>query len=93
MSAGLTRDSAPRPAPGVRLQHSRARGTTVVLAPERVFEPDAVAADVLTRLDGTRRVADLAAELAAEYDADAATIERDVLALLDDLVDKGVVTP
>jgi len=93
VSAGLTRESAPRLAPGVRLQESRARGTSVLLAPERVLEPDAVAADVLARLDGARCVAEIAEELAAEYDAEAATIERDVLALLAELTDKGVVTP
>ncbi|SDG10627.1 pyrroloquinoline quinone biosynthesis protein D [Limimonas halophila] len=91
MSAGLTRASVPRLAAGVRLQHSRARGGTVLLAPERVFTPDAVAVEVLELLDGARSVADVAAVLAASYDADAATIERDVLALLADLADKGVI--
>jgi len=91
MSAALTRDSMPRLAAGVRLKHDRVRGGTVLLAPERVLIPDAVAVEVLALLDGARSVSDVAAVLAESYDAPAATIERDVLALLEDMADKGVI--
>lgn len=90
-ASALTGDSVPRLAPGVRLKDDRARGQTVLLAPERVLVPDATAVEVLQRLDGVRSVAQLSQTLAAEYDAPVATIQADVLALLADLKEKGFV--
>jgi pyrroloquinoline quinone biosynthesis protein D len=90
-AAGLTADSVPRLAPGVRLKDDKARGQTVLLAPERVLVPDDTALEVLRRLDGARSVSQLSGELAAEYDAPADTIQADVLAMLADLKEKGFV--
>ena len=90
-SAPITADSVPRLAPGVRLKDDKARGQTVLLAPERVLVPDATAVEVLQRLDGRQSVAQLSQALAAEYDAPAQTIQADVLAMLADLAEKGFV--
>lgn len=51
----------------------------------RYFDLDDVAADIWRRLAQPVRVADLCAGLAAEYDADRETIERDVLPWLERL--------
>lgn len=85
--SGITRDSRPALRAGVRLQQDRARDQWVLLAPERVVELDDIALVVAQR-DGTRSLAQIAQELAAEFDADAAQIEADVIELTDTLHQK-----
>lgn len=80
MSA-LNASSQPRLAAGVRLQHDRARGQWVLLAPERVIELDDIAHAIVERCDGARSLAAIAADLAADFEADPAEVERDVLDL------------
>ncbi|ABJ89924.1 pyrroloquinoline quinone biosynthesis peptide chaperone PqqD [Xanthomonas oryzae pv. oryzae] len=79
--SSITRDSQPALRAGVRLQHDRTRDQWVLLAPERVVELDEIALVVAQRYDGTRSLAQIAQELAAEFDADAADIEADVIEL------------
>ncbi|WP_126967608.1 pyrroloquinoline quinone biosynthesis peptide chaperone PqqD [Xanthomonas arboricola] len=79
--SGITRESQPALRAGVRLQHDRARDQWVLLAPERVVELDEIALVVAQRYDGTRSLAQIAQELAGEFDADAADIEIDVIEL------------
>ncbi|AAM37961.1 pyrroloquinoline quinone biosynthesis peptide chaperone PqqD [Xanthomonas citri pv. citri] len=86
--SGITRDSRPALRAGVRLQQDRARDQWVLLAPERVVELDDIALVVAQRYDGTRSLAQIAQELAAEFDADAAQIEADVIELTDTLHQK-----
>jgi pyrroloquinoline quinone biosynthesis protein D len=81
----------PRLARGVRLRDDQARGRTIVLAPERLFVPDDTALAVLTLLDGQRSAGDVIDALAAQYDAPRAEIAADVLALLAELAERGVV--
>ncbi|GGC42689.1 pyrroloquinoline quinone biosynthesis protein PqqD [Siccirubricoccus deserti] len=83
--------SIPRLAPGMRLREDKARGQWVVLGPERMFVPDAVALEVLRLLDGARSIDAMADDLAALYDAPRTEILADVLALLEDLHARGVV--
>ncbi|ATS22137.1 MULTISPECIES: pyrroloquinoline quinone biosynthesis peptide chaperone PqqD [Xanthomonas] len=86
--SGITRDSQPALRAGVRLQHDRARDQWVLLAPERVVELDDIALVIAQRYDGTRSLAQIAQELAAQFDADAAQIEADVIELTDTLHQK-----
>ncbi|MCS3745533.1 pyrroloquinoline quinone biosynthesis protein D [Xanthomonas arboricola] len=79
--SGITRESQPALRAGVRLQHDRARDQWVLLAPERVVELDEIALVVAKRYDGVRSLAQIAQELAAEFDADATEIEVDVIEL------------
>ncbi len=72
----------------MRLQHDRARDQWVLLAPERVVELDEIALVVAQRYDGTRSLAQIAQELAGEFDADAADIEIDVIELTATLYQK-----
>jgi coenzyme PQQ biosynthesis protein PqqD len=62
----------------------------VLLAPERTFDLDAVAADVLGFVDGIRSVDDIVTALAEKYVEDRGVIERDVIDLLDELLRKRV---
>lgn len=75
----------------VKLRRDEARERWTILAPERVFSPDAVAVAVLQLCDGARSTDDIAAELARSYAAPKAQILADVTAMLQDLADKGVV--
>lgn len=75
----------------VRLRHDPARGRWTILAPERVFTPDAVAVAVLQLCDGTRTLDRIAEELSESYDAPKDRILADIASMLQDLADKGVV--
>ena len=75
----------------IKLREDRARGGAIMLAPERVFNPDPIAAAVLKLCDGERMVSTIADILAKDYEAPAGEILKDVLQMLQDLADKGVV--
>ena len=53
--------------------------------------PDEIAVAVLKLCDGARIVDDIAGELAKEYNAPTEEIVADIIAMLQDLADKGVV--
>ena len=83
--------SVPRLARGARLREDAARGGRwVVMAPERMFVPDETALEVLRLLDGARSVDAVVDDLAARYAAPREEIAADVLALLWELEEKGV---
>jgi len=86
-------DAATRPVvpPHVKLRHDAGRGRWIILAPERLFDPDDVAVEVLKLCDGQRTVADIAEHLAKEYNAPENEITADIVEMLQDLADKGVV--
>ena len=84
--------SAPRLPRHIKLRHDAARDRWIILAPERVHAPDAVAVAVLELCDGVRTVGAIAAELAQTYDAPKDMILADISAMLQELADKGVVT-
>ena len=84
--------SAPRLPRHVKMRRDTARDCWLILAPERVFTPDAVAVAVLQLCDGSRTVEAIAAELAKTYDAPAGRILEDIVPMLQGLADKGVVT-
>jgi pyrroloquinoline quinone biosynthesis protein D len=84
--------SIPRLPRHIKMRHDRARGCWLILAPERVFTPDAIGVAVLQLCDGSRSVDMIARELAETYSAPPERIVADILAMLQDLADKGVVT-
>jgi pyrroloquinoline quinone biosynthesis protein D len=84
--------SQPRLLRHIKLRHDAVRDQWTILAPERVFTPDAIAVAVLQLCDGERTVSGIAAELAQAYNAPAERILADIVPLLQDLADKGVVT-
>jgi len=75
-----------------KLKFDETRQVWVILAPERVLAPDEIAIEVLKLCDGARSVAHMVDELAAKYAADRAAISADVIAMLQDLADKGFLT-
>lgn len=75
----------------IKLRHDPGRGRWLILAPERVFEPDETSVEVLRRCNGERTVAEIATLLAQEFQAPADVILADITEMLQDLADKGVV--
>jgi pyrroloquinoline quinone biosynthesis protein D len=75
-----------------RLKFDETRQVWVILAPERVLAPDEIAVEVLQLCDGNRNVADMIDQLAAKYAAERGAIAIDVIAMLQDLADKGFLT-
>lgn len=92
ISVAIDAQSKPSLSPHARLRHDATRARWIILAPERIFEPDAIAGAVLRLCDGTRAVEDIAIELSRSYDADRQQILGDILSMLQDLADKGVIT-
>jgi len=75
-----------------RLKFDETRQVWVILAPERVLAPDEIAVEVLQLCDGIRSVADMVDQLASKYAAEREAIATDVIAMLQDLADKGFLT-
>jgi len=75
-----------------RLKFDETRQRWVILAPERVLAPDEIAVEILQLCDGVRSVEQMIDELAAKYTADRDAIGADVVAMLQDLADKGFLT-
>ena len=87
-AATIDLDAKPRLRRGVRLVRDEARGQWTLLAPERIFNADTVAAEVLKRCDGKATLASILDQLAAEFTAPREQIEADVRALLTGLAEK-----
>ena len=75
-----------------KLKFDETRQVWVILAPERVLAPDDIAVEVLQLCDGVRSVEQMIDLLAEKYAADRGAIGTDVIAMLQDLADKGFLT-
>ena len=82
----------PRFAPHVRFKFDRNREQWVVLAPERLLLPDESTVEILQRCTGETTLADIIDELSVEFDASRDEIAGDVVALVEDLTGKGVLS-
>src|SRR5882724_7641142 len=76
----------------VRLKFDETRQVWVILAPERVLAPDEIAVEVVQLCDGVRSVEQMIDQLAEKYAAERGAISTDVIAMLQDLADKGFLT-
>ena len=85
---GISPHALPRLPRGARLVHNEAQGGWVLLAPERVFKADAIAAEILKRCTGETTFAAIVDDLADTYAAPRERILADVTALLRGLADK-----
>ena len=85
----VSEQSRPKLPRHAKLKFDETRKVWVILAPERVLAPDEIAVEVLQLCDGERRVSDMVDQLAAKYAAPREAISRDVVAMLQDLADKG----
>jgi pyrroloquinoline quinone biosynthesis protein D len=78
-------------AAGVKFRFDTLRQKWVILAPERMFLPDEPAVEILKLIDGARCLGVIIDDLAVRFDAPRALIAGDVVTMLRDLADKGVV--
>ena len=88
----VSEDSRPVLPRHARLKFDETRQVWVILAPERVLAPDEIAVEVLQLCDGVRSVAQMIDQLAEKYTAPRDAIATDVIAMLQDLADKGFLT-
>jgi pyrroloquinoline quinone biosynthesis protein D len=87
-SSAISPEARPRLPRGVRLAHNEAQGGWVLLAPERVFKADAIAAEVIKRCTGEATFAAIIDDLATTYSAPRERVLADVTAMLRSLADK-----
>ncbi len=75
-----------------KLRFDKPRDKWIILAPERVFELDEIAYEVVSLCDGERSLVEVVDELAAKFDqAPRDAIHQDVTAMLQGLADKGFI--
>ena len=84
----MSPDAIPTLPRGVRLHHDRGRNAWVLLAPERAITLDAVGHAILSRIDGTRSLGEITADLAQSYNAPQDQIARDSAGFLGALRDR-----
>lgn len=83
--------SRPRLAAKARLRYDRKGERYMLLYPERGLALNATAADIVKLCTGEHSVAAIAGRLAAKYERDATSIEREVMELLAALAERGLV--
>jgi pyrroloquinoline quinone biosynthesis protein D len=74
----------------VKFRFDERRQAWIVLAPERLLLPDEQAVGILKLVDGQRSIDAIIDGLAGQFDAPRAEIAADVIAMLQDLIDKRV---
>jgi pyrroloquinoline quinone biosynthesis protein D len=89
----VTEDSVPRLPRHVKFRFDQARDAWVVLAPEKVFMPDEIAVEILKRCNGSTTLRDIIDDLAKTFEAERDMVASDVVTMLQDLADKGIITP
>ena len=77
---------------GTKFRFDTVRDAWMLLGPERLFMPDAMAVEVLKLVDGVRSSGAIIDDLAARFTAPRATIAADVAAMLADLTEKGALS-
>ena len=84
----IAAEARPRLPHGVRLVHNEAQGGWLLLAPERIFKADNIAAEVVKRCTGEATFAAIVDDLAKTFAAPRERVLADVTALLRGLADK-----
>ncbi len=87
----VERETKPKLPRHVKLRHDAGRGRWIMLAPERVLQPDEISVEILKLCDGTRSIDELSQMLATEYAAPVDEIRGDVIEFVQDMADKGYI--
>jgi pyrroloquinoline quinone biosynthesis protein D len=87
-ASSIAPDARPRLPRGVRLVHNEAQGGWILLAPERVFKADAIAAEIVKRCTGEATLEAIVDDLAQTFNAPRERVHADVTAMLRGLADK-----
>ena len=75
-----------------KLRYDEARKKWIINAPERVFELDEIAAEIMQMIDGRLSINEIVDKLAIKFEgAPREKISKDVILMLQSLADKGFV--
>ncbi len=86
----ITDVSIPKLPKGVRLKYDQKRKNWIVLAPERMFVLDEISSSIMRHVDGVISVGKIADLLAAQFNSPRKEILDDVIEMLQDMADKGI---
>ena len=88
----LTSDTVPVLPRHAKLRYDEARKKFIINAPERVFELDEIAAEIMQLVDGKSSINKIVDELLKKFqEAPKEEVTNDVLSLLQTLADKGFI--
>jgi pyrroloquinoline quinone biosynthesis protein D len=89
----ISQDSVPVLRRGVRRQFDAARHSAVLLAPERVVLLDEIGDAIIEECGAGGNVREISKRLALRFQAPPDEVEADVIGFLQQLFDKGLLTP
>ena len=85
-------DDIPKLLRHAKLRYDEARKKWIINAPERVFELDEIAAEIMRLLDGKLSIEEIVDKLVIKFQgASKEQISKDVILMLQPLADKGFV--
>ena len=88
----LTKNNIPKLPRHAKLRYDEARKKWIINAPERVFELDEIASEIMQLVDGLLSLKGIVKELLKKYkEASEEEITTDVLSMLQSLADKGFI--
>ena len=88
----LTENDIPKLPRHAKLRYDEARKKWIINAPERVFELDEIAAEIMQMIDGNLSINQIVDKLANKFEnAPKEQISKDVIIMLQSLADKGFV--
>jgi pyrroloquinoline quinone biosynthesis protein D len=88
----LKSDDMPKLPRHAKLRYDEARKKWIINAPERVFELDEIAAEIMQMIDGNLSISQIVDKLANKFEnAPKEQISKDVIIMLQSLADKGFV--
>jgi pyrroloquinoline quinone biosynthesis protein D len=88
----LTEKNIPKLPRHAKLRYDEARKKWIINAPERVFELDEIAGEVMQLVNGVSSVSEIIDSLLKKYEgAPRDVITKDVLAMLQPLAEKGFI--
>ena len=88
----LTEEHIPKLPRHAKLRFDKARNKWIINAPERVFELDDIASEVIQLVDGESSINSIINKLLEKFSgAPREVIAKDVLAMLQPLADKGFI--
>ena len=88
----LKSDDMPKLPRHAKLRYDEARKKWIINAPERVFELDEIAAEIMQMIDGNLSIKQIVDKLANKFEnAPKEQISKDVIIMLQSLADKGFV--
>ena len=88
----LNENDMPKLPRHAKLRYDEARKKWIINAPERVFELDEIAAEIMQLVDGKSSIINIVEKLIKKFDgANKEEVKKDVLSMLQPLAEKGFI--